>query len=205
MSIRFDYRVVALAGLTQALLQVRKIAETGHNDREIVRTAIDSVFRFDADSVCAVYGGCENLHTGFTFLKKYLSQETSDKTIPNLVMAVLQTERHFRTNAAMKALVEKDLLATAHLAQHYGDSAHQDVINALGLIYSNTLSKLHPRIMVQGNPHYLGQADIVALIRALLLSALRSSVLWRQMRGSMWDFVFSKRAMASEVAHYLRA
>ena len=53
--------------------------------------------------------------------------------------------------------------------------------------------------MVQGNPHYLGQAGVVAEIRALLLSALRSAVLWRQLGGSMWDFVFRRRDLASAI------
>ena len=50
--------------------------------------------------------------------------------------------------------------------------------------------------MVQGNPHYLGQADVVAEIRAVLLAALRSAVLWRQMGGSLWDFLLGRRANA---------
>ena len=53
--------------------------------------------------------------------------------------------------------------------------------------------------MVQGNPHYLGQAGVVSEIRALLLAALRSAVLWRQMGGSLWDFVFQRRAMAAAI------
>ena len=53
--------------------------------------------------------------------------------------------------------------------------------------------------MVQGNPHYLGQAGVVAEIRALLLAAVRSAVLWRQMGGSLWDFLLAKRRMIDAV------
>ena len=60
---------------------------------------------------------------------------------------------------------------------------------ALGTLYADTVSHLRPRVMVQGNPHYLGQAAIVSEIRAVLLAALRSAVLWRQLGGSFWDFV----------------
>ncbi|MNO05884.1 putative lysogenization regulator [compost metagenome] len=58
--------------------------------------------------------------------------------------------------------------------------------------------------MVQGNPHYLGQAGVVDEIRALLLAAVRSAVLWRQMGGSLWDFLFGKRAMIEAVDRALR-
>jgi high frequency lysogenization protein len=56
---------------------------------------------------------------------------------------------------------------------------------------------------VQGNPHYLQQPQVVAEIRALLLAALRSAVLWRQLGGSYWDFVFRRRAMMEVVEEEL--
>ena len=43
---------------------------------------------------------------------------------------------------------------------------------------------------------YVGQAGVVAEIRALLLAALRSAGLWRQSGGSLWAFVVRRRAMA---------
>ena len=51
-----DDRVLALAGLTQALKQVRRIADTGQADAAVLATSLDSVFRIDADSPEAVYG-----------------------------------------------------------------------------------------------------------------------------------------------------
>jgi high frequency lysogenization protein len=48
-------RVLALAGVVQALAQVRRIAETGQSDANAVQTVLDSVFRIDADTPQAVY------------------------------------------------------------------------------------------------------------------------------------------------------
>jgi high frequency lysogenization protein len=58
-------------------------------------------------------------------------------------------------------------------------------------------------VLVQGNPHYLGQAPVVAEVRAVLLSAVRSAVLWRQLGGSLWDFLLRKRAMGEAVEDLL--
>ena len=88
-------------------------------------------------------------------------------------------------------------------AQRLG-STHPDVVAGLGSLYADTVSTLKPRVMVQGNPHYLGQAGVVAEIRALLLAALRSAVLWRQCGGSLWDFVFRRREMAAAIDARLR-
>ena len=49
-------RMLALAGLAQALKQVRQIAETGQADTAVLQTATDSVFRLDADTPLQVYG-----------------------------------------------------------------------------------------------------------------------------------------------------
>jgi CII-binding regulator of phage lambda lysogenization HflD len=84
------------------------------------------------------------------------------------------------------------------IAERQG-SIHPDVISKLGQLYADTISHLRPKVIVQGNPHYLQQADVVAEIRALLLAALRSAVLWRQMGGTMWDFVLRKRAMIAAI------
>ena len=52
-----ESRVLALAGMAQALKQVRRIAETGQADAAVLSTALDSVFRIDATSPAEVYGG----------------------------------------------------------------------------------------------------------------------------------------------------
>ncbi|WP_368666252.1 DUF489 family protein [Corallococcus sp. CA041A] len=49
----------------------------------------------------------------------------------------------------------------------------------------------------------MGQAGVVAEIRALLLAAVRSAVLWRQLGGSYWDFLFSRKAMIEAVDRLL--
>ena len=50
------------------------------------------------------------------------------------------------------------------------------MLSALGGLYADTISHLRPRVMVQGNPHYLGQPGVVAEIRAILLAAVRSAL-----------------------------
>ena len=80
---------------------------------------------------------------------------------------------------------------------------HPDVLAALGSLYADTISHLRPRVLVQGNPHYLGQAGVVAEIRAMLLAALRSAVLWRQLDGSLWDFLLRRRALVQAIGTHL--
>ena len=64
-----DERMLALAGLAQALQQVRRIADTGQADGAILTTALDSVFRIDADSASAVYGGEAAIRPGLILFR----------------------------------------------------------------------------------------------------------------------------------------
>ena len=69
--------------------------------------------------------------------------------------------------------------------------------------YADCISPLGARVLVQGNPVYLSQATVVGEVRAALLAALRAAVLWRQVGGSYWDFLWSRRAMAETARELL--
>src|SRR5690606_2950623 len=81
-------RVLALAGLAQALKQVRRIAETGQADAAVLATSLESVFHTDAPSVEAVYGGVDGVRPGLRLLHGYLNNLPDDEQLPKLALAV---------------------------------------------------------------------------------------------------------------------
>ncbi len=194
-------RLLALGGLAQALQQVRRIADTGEADAAILTTALDSVFRIDAATASAVYGGAAAVRPGLLLLRDYFRNEGRDELLPRLSLSVLQLERKFSRDA-MAQRVHDALLELMPTQAQLG-SSHPQVLAALGSLYADTVSHLRPRVLVQGNPHYLGQAPVVAEIRAVLLAGLRSAVLWRQLGGSLWDFVLRRKDMAIAIDHWL--
>lgn len=202
MSSNFSDRVLALAALAQALQQVRRIAETGHADAGIMQTALDSVFRIDAADTRSVFGHVHALQPGLKLLRSYFSGDNQDDALPRLGLSVLQLERRFiREGQLIDEVTQGVARLSPQMQQH--NSTHPDVIAGLGSLYADTLSQLKPRVMVQGNPHYLGQPGVVAEIRAILLAAVRAAVLWRQLGGSYWDFLFSRRAMVQAIDQHL--
>jgi high frequency lysogenization protein len=203
LSNKFSDRVLALAGLAQALQQVRRIAETGQSEVAVVRASLDSVFRLDAATPLDVYGSVADISAGLRLLRGYLSNEPRDESLLRLAMSVLQLERRFSNETQMVGAVGEGITGIAPQASESG-SIHPDILSALGGLYADTISHLRPRVMVQGNPHYLGQPGVVAEIRAILLAAVRSAVLWRQLGGSYWDFLFSRKAMAEAANEWLR-
>lgn len=195
-------RVVALAGMLQALAQVRRVADTGEANEQVLATCIESLFRFDAPTTAAVYGGLEGVRPGLLLLRDYLGGKLGDEMVPKLGMSVLQLERRFVRDDEMVARVRRGLEASRTDAERDG-ATHPEVLLALGNLYAQTLSLVRPRVMVQGNPHYLGQPGVVAEVRALLLASVRSAVLWRQRGGTLWDFALQRRAMTAAVDAHL--
>lgn len=187
-------RVLALAGLAQALQQVRRIAETGQSDAAVVATAIESVFRIDAETPLAIYGDASALQPGLRLVREYLGNSSDDPLLAKLALAVMQIERRFVADSQAVQQVQHGIEALAPSAEKLGGT-HPDILAGLGALYADTISHLRPRVMVQGNPHYLGQASVVAEIRSILLAAMRSAVLWRQLGGSFWDFFLRRREM----------
>ncbi|MBP6798315.1 MAG: DUF489 family protein, partial [Luteimonas sp.] len=106
-----DDRVLALAGLAQALRQVRRIAETGQADAAVLVTSLDSVFRIDAATPEDVYGGAREVRPGLLLLRDYLSNQGSDTQLPKLALAVTQLERRFSADDAVGEAVHEGILA----------------------------------------------------------------------------------------------
>ena len=195
-------RVLALAGLAQALKQVRRIAETGQADAAVLGTALQSVLRMDAGSVEEVYGGADSLRPGLRLLHGYFNNLPDDEQLPKLALAVMQLERRFINDGEMVQRVQRGI-AAANIEAARTSPTHPEVLSSLGTLYADTVSHLRPRVMVQGNPHYLGQADIVSEIRAVLLAAVRSAVLWRQMGGNYLDLLLRRKQMLAALEEIL--
>ena len=194
----FEDRLLALAGMAQALAQVRRLADTGQADGAHLQPLIESVFRIDADTPAAVYGGMASVAPGLRILRAHFGNEARDPMLPRLALALLQVERHFVADEDAVQGVRNGIETLAPLAQSHG-ALDRGVLAGLARIYVEYISPLRPRIMVQGNPHYLAQADLVGEVRAALLAALRSAVLWRQLDGSLWDFLLRKRAIRETI------
>ena len=187
-------RVIALAALLQAIKLVQQMANNGQAETQPLAACIDSLFRFDADSAEAVYGNPRELDSGLRRLIAQLDGGDRDTAQTRMAMNVLSLERRFIGNDAAVAAVQKTLADIQRQREDLGPT-HPTILSRLGELYAAQISPLGARVLVQGNPVYLGQPDVVGEVRASLLAALRAAVLWRQVGGSYWDFLFSRRTM----------
>lgn len=188
-------RALALAGLLQAVHLVQQMAQSGQAESRPLGACIDSLFRFDAETPEAVFDGAAKLDVGLVRLVNQLEGGAGrDAAVTRMSMTVLHLERRFSGNQAAMEAVHNGLKDIARQRDHWGPT-HPTVLSRLGELYAKELSPIGPRVLVQGNPVYLGQPDLVGEVRATLLAAIRAAVLWRQLGGSYWDFLFGRRAL----------
>jgi high frequency lysogenization protein len=65
-------------------------------------------------------------------------------------------------------------------------------------LYSETISQLSPRIVVNGKPQFLKNERTVDWVRTLLLSGLRSATLWNQLGGGRFELMFGRKKIMKE-------
>lgn len=200
---QFHDRVLALAGAFQALSLVQQVARTGRVDERPFATSLESVLRVDAPSTEAVYGGRSRLQLGLQTFSRHLDRSTArDAELARYWLGVQALEGKLRRHPALLDTIAQELPSLAVEAARTGVAA-APVVAGLAALYRRTLSTLTPRVLVSGEPRYLDRECTANRIRALLLAAVRSAVLWRQLGGTRLGLAFSRRQLAGAVREVL--
>ncbi|MCB1574845.1 MAG: high frequency lysogenization protein HflD [Xanthomonadales bacterium] len=190
-----EARVIALAGVFQACAVVRSIANEGRSDSAAVESSLASLFRIDSDSAADVFGGLAGVRLGMETLVANLDSEHRNLAVSQLVMGVLRLERKLDGRSEMKRQLREGIESIQRQVDHLG-VAHATVQTRLAELYSTTLSRLKPRIVVHGNPLHLADPKRVEQIRSMLLAGIRAAVLWRQVGGSQWRLLLRRSEYA---------
>ncbi|MBU0656540.1 MAG: high frequency lysogenization protein HflD [Gammaproteobacteria bacterium] len=204
-------RTIALAALFQCVEGVVQIATQGKVDTDLFNSCINSVLTDDASSPEALYGGVGRLHSGFRVLMHQLGTggmtpdgRPKDIEATRYAVNLLYLEKKLANDPDMFQSLLKNI-ENAQQQLGFFDMTHPNMIARLAEIYSNTISKVGPRIMIKGDQNYLSNPENAARIRALLLAGVRAALLWRQAGGSRWKLIFARGAMQKEAQGLLRA
>lgn len=204
MSKNYKEITLALAGIAQATRLVEQVAKTGYVDPEAYTCAIESLLDLNPSSTLAVYGGdVQNLRLGLETLRDILQGQHKFQDPMRYGFGAMHLQKNLAKNKSMLNILGSRLSQAAQQAEHFS-STHENVIANLGGLYSDTISTFRFRIQVMGDQSYLSQPRIAHQIRALLLAAIRSTMLWRQLGGNRWQLLFQRKAISAAVDELLR-
>ena len=196
-------QTLALAGIYQAASLVKQIANTGKANTAHIESSLETLFRFDVDSVDEVYGSIAGVSHGVKILHQHLADRSSrDIEITKYVLSLIMLEKKLSATPAMLDEISKRLNKIESQFDFFSLS-HENTFAKLGQIYKDTISTLGPKIIVTGEQPYLSSESNASKVRALLLAGIRSAVLWRQCGGSRWQFLFGRRAYITECENIL--
>lgn len=197
-------QAIALAGIAQAAALVRQLATTGKSDPDTTEASIASILKIDSDTAEDIYGGLAGIKFGLEQLNQQMTGfDIADPEQARYAASLVFLEKQVSNRPDLMETIGKGIEKAQRQSETFG-LLHENVLANLGDIYHNTISTLQPRIMINGEQHYLSRPDIVNKIRALLLAGIRSAILWKQCGGSRWKFLFFRKKLQTEVEALLK-
>ena len=183
-------QLLAFAAMFQALACVNQLAETGRCDNEAAEAVLDAIFAIDSANAESLYPPAR-IQLGLEIATRQLDRNPGDN-VQRMGITILRLERRLMGNATLAATL-RDLIADIERARAAFGAQHEAVHARLAGAYTQTVSNLQPRVMVQGSPLHLQQERTVQLIRALLLAAIRAAAMWRHVGGNGWRLFWRRR------------
>ena len=183
---------ISLGAIYQACNEIKKIAWQGQINNNIIEPLINSVYQTTSEEIEDVFISIKRLNSGLDFLRRQLVGDafSRDGEVSRYFEAIgiLVKNMNKKDNVLNKLRTE----LTKQSMPINEDNLDQHAL-FLSELYLSTISTVEPRIIVNGDNKYLTDKKNAAMIRSLLLCAIRSYILWQQSGGSKFRiFIFKK-------------
>jgi len=195
-------RTIAFAGICQSVVLVQNVAKNGVCDSDAFSTAINAIMNLNPQNTLDVYGQESDLKIGLECITKGIDGSPSGSEITRYLIGLLALERKLNSRRdAMSQLGDRVQMIERQL-EHY-DLLDEQMLGNLASIYLDVISPIGPRIQIAGTPAILQQSINQQKVRALLLSGIRSAVLWRQVGGKRRHLIFGRKKMIDQASMIL--
>ncbi len=204
---REQQKALALAGLFQAAALVQQLARTGEVTTASYQALINSIFVLDPGNTEEIYGGINGAKLGVDTLLMILKNKETARYADAIryTIGILQVEKLLNRNPDINSILRSRLEQLHHQLPHFDSVTHSSVVAKLNDLYLDTFAKFRFRIQVNGDPKHLQKEENAAKIRAILLSGVRSAMLWRQLGGTRLQFIIGKRKLIGALEALQRA
>ena len=184
---------ISLGAIYQACNEIKKIAWQGEINNNIIEPLINSVYQTTSEEIEDVFISIKRLNSGLDFLRRQLVGDAFSRDG--------EVSRYFEAiGILVKNMNKKDEVLNKLRTELNRQSMpiNEDNLDQHALflseLYLSTISTVEPRIIVNGDNKYLTDKKNAAMIRSLLLCAIRSYILWQQSGGSKFRiFIFKKK------------
>ena len=210
---------IALAAVAQCAAVVDKLATRGYADPYQLAASINPLLVLDPDSFSDVYPNLIDLSYGFRTAQDIFSNDRAktESAALRYTLGLLHIRGALERNGPMQERIRNTLSTIAPLsgaeasqlpitgaldpATEAEAEADKLIIKQLAELYQDTISTLSYRIQIQGKSEHLKNDDVANSIRAVLLSGIRSAVLWQQLGGRRWRLLIYRKRICDTATH----
>lgn len=144
-------------------------------------------------------------HPFTTSPKSRLPKMSNAKLPMSYAMALLQLEKKVYNNPQFVEIIEQSQQKILKQLSFFDNNyLHPSILANLAQTYVDTAGQITPRIMVRGNAEAFKDSAHTNRIRASLFTGLQMAHLWRQLGGSSWAMIFSKRKLLQDIQDLAR-
>ena len=137
--------------------------------------------------------------------KSRLPKLANTKLPMTYAMTLLQLEKKVYSNPKFVEIIEQSQQKILRQLSFFDNNyLHPSIIANLAQTYIETAGSINPRIMVRGNAEAFKDTAHTNRIRATLFTGLQMAHLWRQLGGSSWGMIFSKRKLLQDIQDLAR-
>jgi len=192
-------KALALSAIFQSAALVQQLSRTGELPSSSFESSIKSIFSLNPTNVADIYGNVANQRLGIDTLHNILVKRDTARYADTIryTIGILQIEKALRKDSDLLSVLRSRLETTESQLIHFDGFTHPSVIAKLADIYVDTIGTLRFRIQVKGNPEQLQKTDVACKVRAILLSGVRSAILWRQLGGSRLQLLLGRKGLVS--------
>ncbi|MHB1948825.1 MAG: high frequency lysogenization protein HflD [Gammaproteobacteria bacterium] len=184
---------LALAGMIQSVSLVRELAQTGKLNESAYEASIYSIFQTSPQDIPSIYGSIAGVKAGLEKIIHIFSPHARENARPltRYTLSLIHLQKKIARNPELLDKLAQRVNQAKKQVEYF-HLTHPNVIANLADTYLNTISMFKFRIIIWGSQRSLSVTENMDKIRALLLAGIRSAVLWRQMKGSRWQLLFSR-------------
>ena len=203
-----ENQTIALAAIYQSCYIIKEIAWTGKFNEKDLEVLICTIFITNPSSVYDVFNNIRHLDTGFKFLKDQLNGNNVNEEAKGYFSELVQLSKALEKNETITAKIQEELLilksSFSNKEIDFGNKSEIDNKSLkISTLYTDTLSKIEPRIVIIGDNQYLKDPLVASKIRTSLFAGLRSVFLWKNFGGSNIKNFFYKNNIISEIDRLL--
>ena len=205
-------QTITFAAMCQVAHLVQQISRNGSSlaeqENDDLTMLLQSIVETSPDTTLAVYGGeLSQLKSGLKLLISHLGDNSSNNKVKDpeftrYLISLINLERKLVKQPKQLNQLGERIEASKRQLDHYSITS-DTLISSFASIYSDIISPLGARIQVTGEPSVLKQTANQHKIRALLLSGIRSAVLWRQVGGKRRTILFSRNKLVNTAKELL--